>query len=413
MVLSGEVRAQSNASFAALPPEGAGTPGRTRFIIELAKSVKFQVYSLPRPNRVVVELPKVKLRLPPRPRRGQPVGLVRSFRSGVAAPGKLKVVINVTGPVIIERSVLTRRNGRRELTIDIAPAAAAIRHYARARAAAAKRRRKFARARVGNLGVYPSVQPPAPRRAVPPRVRRKQSYRPVIVIDPGHGGRDSGAVKNGTVEKKVVLAFSLMLRDKLNATGRYRVLLTRDKDVFIPLGSRVAFAERNKANLFIAVHADYAGVSRARGATIYSLRPRTANRLRRAVRRSEYSNELSKNESIAVANAAGSVSLVRKILGDLARREVEATNHRTRVFSKSVINFMGKSTKMMRSPDRRAGFRVLRTAKVPSVLIELAFVTNRRDAANLRSTTWRDKVSRSIARAIDNYFSTPIARLPL
>ena len=100
--------------------------------------------------------------------------------------------------------------------------------------------------------------------AVSPQVRALSMYKPVIVLDPGHGGDDTGAQRNGTVEKNVVLAFSLMLRDKLNATGRYKVLMTRETDVFVELNKRREFAEHNQAALFVAVHADYAQ-SKARG----------------------------------------------------------------------------------------------------------------------------------------------------
>src|SRR6185295_17595278 len=106
--------------------------------------------------------------------------------------------------------------------------------------------------------------------------------RPVIVIDPGHGGDDSGATRFGTIEKNVVLSFSLKLREKLDTTGRYKVLMTRDKDVFIPLEERREFAERHQAALFIAIHADYTARASARGATIYSLRPQVADVLRRS-----------------------------------------------------------------------------------------------------------------------------------
>ena len=108
------------------------------------------------------------------------------------------------------------------------------------------------------------LQPPIPRPAASPQARALGAFKPVIVLDPGHGGDDTGAEKNGTVEKDVVLAFSLMLRDKLNATGRYKVLMTRDTDVFVELHKRREFAEQHMASLFVAVHADYAQSEGAR-----------------------------------------------------------------------------------------------------------------------------------------------------
>ena len=112
-----------------------------------------------------------------------------------------------------------------------------------------------------------------PRQALSRKAVEKRHAKPIIVLDPGHGGHDSGAKKNGAIEKNVVLAFAKTLRDKLEASGRYKVLMTRDTDVFIPLGERRKFAEQNKANLFMSIHADYARSS-ASGATIFSLRPK-------------------------------------------------------------------------------------------------------------------------------------------
>jgi N-acetylmuramoyl-L-alanine amidase len=239
-------------------------------------------------------------------------------------------------------------------------------------------------------------------------VRAAKSYKPLIVIDPGHGGYDSGAEKNGTVEKDVVLAFGKSLRDKLIATGHYRVLMTRETDVFVPLDDRRAFAEKHQAALFIAVHADYAR-SQARGATIYSLRESVADSLRRSAKGDVPSNVMSRAELTALQRS-GDADAVRRILSDLIESEVDITKERTGVFTRSVIEYMGQSTSLKDNPDRSAVFRVLKTAQVPAVLIELAYVSNAEDARLLKSDSWRDKVSDSIMEAIDNYFSNQKAK---
>jgi N-acetylmuramoyl-L-alanine amidase len=258
------------------------------------------------------------------------------------------------------------------------------------------------------------VQPPLPLPAVHPEVTAAKAFKPVIVIDPGHGGFDSGAVKNGAIEKDVVLAFSKVLKQKIEAAGRFRVVLTRDKDVFVELGERVAFAERNKASLFIAVHADYA-TTQARGATIYSLRETVASALQRSAKDDAYDNVLSKDEvdKVKKASVDGDLSAVKKILADLAGRELDVTRERTSLFTRSVVEYMGTSTGMRHDPDQQASFRVLKTAQFPSVLIELAYVTNKEDAELLKSDKWRDKVADSIMVAVENYFSHQIARLPM
>jgi N-acetylmuramoyl-L-alanine amidase len=239
-------------------------------------------------------------------------------------------------------------------------------------------------------------------------VRAAKSYKPLIVIDPGHGGYDSGAEKNGTVEKDVVLAFGKSLRDKLTATGHYRVLMTRESDVFVTLDERRAFAEKHQAALFIAVHADYAG-SKARGATIYSLRESVADALRRSAKGDVGSQAMSGSE-LAALKRSGDAEAVRRILTDLIESEVDITKERTGVFTRSVIEYMGQTTNLKDNPDRSAAFRVLKTAQVPAVLIELAYVSNAEDAALLKSDKWRNKVSDSIMEAIANYFSNQRAR---
>ena len=210
------------------------------------------------------------------------------------------------------------------------------------------------------------------------------------------------------MEKEVVLAFALALRERLTATGRYKVLMTRDTDTFIPLDDRRAFGENNKAALFIAIHADYAG-SQARGATIYSLRDSVANDLKRSAKGGNIT--LSDKEMKALpAVETSDQGAIKGMLSDLAETEVQVNKERTSVFARSVIEYMGASTPMMSNPDRSAAFRVLKTATVPAVLIELAYVSNKEDAARLKSNEWRNKVSTSIVTAVENYFAAQIAR---
>jgi N-acetylmuramoyl-L-alanine amidase len=252
-----------------------------------------------------------------------------------------------------------------------------------------------------------------PRPAQSPQERAASQFKPVIVIDPGHGGEDGGASKFGTIEKNVVLSFSLKLREKLNETGRYKVLMTRETDVFVPLEARRDFAERNQAALFIAIHADYAARASARGATIYSLRPQLSDSLSQAARGSVREGVLSTKQTAQIKKAGGDVNAVRDMLADLARMDVERKRERTSVLVQSVLNFMGTTTNMMENPDRGAAFVVLRTSTVPSILLELGYLTSVEDAQQLRSDQWRDKVSGSLVTAVDNYFTNHIARLPM
>lgn len=383
-------------------PQDGGT-SRTRFVIALERDAPFQVSALSHPNRVVVDLPDVRINLPPQPTSGA-VGLVRGFRGGLAAPGRLRVVIDVTAPVVVEKAAIERDRASRapHLVLEIVPISAIKPSVAKT----------LASAKIGGAGLG-SLQPPVPRPAKSPAERAARAFRPTIVLDPGHGGHDSGAQRGGTIEKEVVLAFSKVLRDRLKATGRYNVLMTRDDDTFVELDDRRAFAERHQASLFMAIHADYAG-SRASGATIYSLRDRVADELQRSAAGEVARNVLSDTELQAIKRIeVADTDAVRGFLADLAQREVAVTHERTNVFARSIIEFMGDATPMMNNPDRSAAFRVLKTAKVPSVLVELAYVTNKQDAANLKSESWRQKVADSLVTAIDNYFTHQVARLPM
>ena len=382
-----------------------GDQARTTFIIGLESHVDFQVSALTGPNRVLVDLPDIKVQLPPHP-GDAPVGLIKSFRGGLSAPGKARIIIELTGPVIVEKAAVEKTAGKAtRLVLEIVPAQSVV------EAQAANAKRTAMQANALGLGAG-GLQPPMPRPAVSPQQRALHMYKPVIVLDPGHGGDDTGAQRNGAVEKNVVLAFSLMLREKLNATGRYKVLMTRETDTFVELQARREFAERHLASLFVAVHADYAQ-SKARGATIYSLRESVANSLQRSAKGEVSGNVLSDKELAAVKKVDGDVGTIKEILADLARREVDVTRDRTGVFVKSVIEYMGGSTNLKDNPDRSAAFVVIKSAKVPSILIELGYVTNEEDAELLKSEHWRDKVSSSIVTAIDNYFSHQLARLPM
>jgi N-acetylmuramoyl-L-alanine amidase len=390
---------------AAAPPKPspASRPqvARTRFIIGLDRKAEYQVFSLANPNRVVVEFPDVKFQLPAQSENAT-VGLVHSFRGGLAAPGKTRVVIDVTQPVVVESAKVEKdQSGGFRLTLDILPVDAALK---------ANSKKTFATAALG-LGAI-GLQPPTPKRAESPKQRAAKAFKPIIVLDPGHGGMDSGASKRGTVEKDVVLSFAHVLREQLEATGRYKVLMTRDKDIFIELDERLAYAERNKASLFIAIHADYAG-TKAHGATIFSLRDGVAKDLARSATNKAGDKVLSESDVNTVKQASGDVDAVRNILTDLAERDVQLTRERSSVFAKTVIENMGESTDMRHEPDQQAAFRVLKTAQFPSVLIELGYVSNRDDADNLNSDEWRAKVSESIANSVDNYFGNQLARMPM
>ena len=354
----------------------------TRFVIGLDEPIDINavaIMELKSPNRLLIDLPQVGVSLPEQPPADAPVGVVKAFQQVIPAPGKIRIVIHVTGPVVFEKKIEEAPDGKGDRLVVSIVAASELTATADASTA-------------------PPVHPPAPKRAIPPK-KRAIGPKPIIVIDPGHGGHDSGARKYGTVEKDVVLSFSLKLREKLDETGFYKVLMTRDTDVFIPLDERRRFAESNQAALFIAIHADYTVRASARGATIYSLRPEVADMLKRAA--GDVSLETS-GKKLASTDTA-ELGAVKGILAEKARDLIDRNHLRTSIFARSLLAYVSTSTNMMDNPDRNAGFAVLRTAKVPAILLELGYVTNDEDAAQLKSDQWRDRVAGAMVTAINTY----------
>jgi N-acetylmuramoyl-L-alanine amidase len=228
--------------------------------------------------------------------------------------------------------------------------------------------------------------------------------RPLIVIDPGHGGIDNGTrAATGEMEKTIVLEFSLLLRDKIERTGKYRVAMTRADDTFVPLGNRVAFARARQAALFISVHADALrrGEGEAQGATIYTLSERATDA--RAARLAEAENQA---DVIAGLDLSSEPKDVAGILIDLARRETKTFSLQ---FAETLISAMKPSARLHQNPLKSASFVVLKAPDVPSVLVELGYVTTKSDLQSLMAQEWRERTTDSIAHAIDTFFTTRLA----
>jgi N-acetylmuramoyl-L-alanine amidase len=224
-----------------------------------------------------------------------------------------------------------------------------------------------------------------------------QNKIPVIVIDPGHGGIDPGATGvSGAHEKDIVLALGQTLAQTLRDTGRYKVVMTRDDDVFLSLKARVAVGRRNRADLFISVHADSAPGSSAQGASVYTLSEQASDREAEALARSENQSDI-----IAGVDLTKEADIVTSILIDLAQRE---TKNSSAKFAQILVPELQKVGSLTHKTHRFAGFRVLKAPDVPSVLIEIGYLSNDADESSLRSSRWRRGMASAIARSVDTYF---------
>jgi N-acetylmuramoyl-L-alanine amidase len=228
--------------------------------------------------------------------------------------------------------------------------------------------------------------------------------RPLVVIDPGHGGIDNGTrAASGELEKSIVLEFALQLRDQIEKSGKYRVLMTRTDDSFVPLAERVSMARSRQAWLFISIHADALarGDGDAQGATIYTLSETASDAASARLAESE-----NRADVIAGLDLSAEPGDVADILFDLARRETKTFSVQ---FARALANEMRNATRMHKDPLRSAGFRVLKAPDVPSVLVELGYVSNRGDLKHLTSEAWRSRTAASIARAVESFLATRMA----
>lgn len=344
-----------------------------RLTMTLSRPVEVKASVIAAPDRVIVDLPSVNFQVQPSAAR-KSAGFVSAFRFGLFTADRARIVLDLSQPAVVSRAeVRGQRGGFGELVIELKRAS-----RAEFQAAAAASERKPA-------------EPPAEL------AKPRGDGRQLVVIDPGHGGIDPGAVVASIAEKSVVLAFGLGLKEQLEAGGRYRVTMTRDDDRFVPLGERVKIARAAGADLFISIHADsLTQAQEVRGATVYtgSERATDAESARLAAKENQA-------DAVAGLDAAEEVQDVAGILMDLAKRETRSFSS---IFARNLVEKLGGSVRMHKVPLRSAGFRVLTAPDVPSVLIELGYMSSPKDAELLNSPEWRAQAVTAVRAAIDSYF---------
>jgi len=368
-----------------------GDDSQTRFVVDLSRKVDMAAFTLADPYRVVIDLPQVTFQLPASAgEKGR--GLVKAFRFGLVMQGGSRIVIDTKGPVRIEKSfTLDAGDGQpARLVLDLA----ASDRETFLRNMALDSRTRITPAHRSDSG--PAGAPPARTAAGDPR--------PLIVIDPGHGGIDNGTkAASGEMEKSIVLDFALMLRDKLEQSGKYRVAMTRTDDTFVPLEERVRFARTRQAALFMSIHADAVpkNEGEAQGASIYTLSETASDA--EAARLAEDENRA---DVIAGVDLTSEPNDVADILIDLAQRETKGFSAQ---FARTLEGEMKKVARMHKHPMKSAGFKVLKAPDVPSVLVELGYMSTKDDLKQLMSGPWRSHTADSIVQAVDTFFAPRIA----
>ncbi len=370
----------------------AGDAKQTRFILDLDTAIQFRAFTLADPYRVVVDMPQVTFKLAPGTGNAGR-GLVKAFRYGLVMPGGSRIVFDLAGPAKIANSyVLEAANGqppRLVLELEEVDRTGFVQGLAPENRPELKPTIAEAKAAM-------------PLEAVPAKPDPADS-RPVIVIDPGHGGIDNGTQSSGEMEKALVLNFGLALRDRIEKSGKYRVVMTRTDDTFIPLNDRVKVARTQSAALFVSIHADALPRREgdAQGATIYTLSDKASDA--EAERLAEAEN---KADAIGGVNLTDEPTEVADILIDLAQRETKTFSNR---FARLLMGEMKSTVRMHKHPLKSAGFRVLKAPDVPSVLVELGYVSNKGDLEHMVSENWRTRTVGSMAQAIDAFFAKRLA----
>jgi N-acetylmuramoyl-L-alanine amidase len=355
-------------------------PDKTILSVILATKIPFKLAVMTKPDRVIVDLPEVNFQLSPDFGR-KPSGLIRSARFGLFAPGRSRIVIELAGPAS-PKAVVSEVLGGAAFKLDLTLEPISAEAFQRAVQASAP----LEEAKKADLPVIP-----------------QGDSRPVIVLDPGHGGIDNGATGFGqSLEKDVVLGFARDLKAKLEETGKYRVVMTRDRDVFVSLGDRVKLAQKLGAALLISIHADtLSAAPSVRGFTVYTGSEKASDA--EAARLAEAENL---SDQIAGVDNEEESDEIAGILGDLTLRETRSYSH---LFARTLVGQMSGGTKANKNPHRSARFRVLRAPDVPSVLLELGYLSSKADAEMMKDPVWRDQTASTIVASVNNFMGPRMA----
>jgi len=357
------------------------TAARTRVVFDLSEKVSFDLFSLADPYRIVINLPEVDWKLDVDAiRHGK---RITGFRFGLFRPGQSRVVIDAARPVLVKRKFILEPGKKRgyRLVVDLVDAT-------RAAFLQAVRQEQQARLSTGE-----PAESEAPAKPV-----ESADSRPLIAIDPGHGGVDPGARgRSGSWEKDLTLKQALELQRQLLATNRYRVILTRNDDVFVRLRERIAIAQRAGASLFLSLHADSIANRRVRGGAVYTLSEKASDKEAAALARKE-----NKADIIAGIDLNDQSKTVAKILIDLRQR---LTLNDSVILAKGLVGELRGSMRLLRKNHRFAGFAVLKAPEIPSVLIEMGYLSNIQDERLLGDPRHRESVANAIVRSVNGFFA--------
>ena len=343
---------------------------RTRLIAVFSGNPDYSLQFLDHPNRLVVNLPRTDFSSQKQP--PLKLGMVTDLRYGTSGPNSSRIILTTNAPFVIEKDNIEQLDsGLWQLVIDLT--------------------------KDNEENFKKLIQKQQTENNALARDDRKAQQKPFrVVIDAGHGGIDSGAESvSGVLEKNVTLAFARTLRDELEKNVNLQVFLTRDSDIFLRLNERVQKARDYGADLFISIHADTINMTSMRGATVYTISDRASDDLAKAL--AERENKADLLDGLPADESPE----VTDILIDLARRETLSfsVNFADRVVS----SLLEDNINLIKNPHRYAGFQVLKAPDIPSVLIEIGYLSNKDDEKLISDPVWRRQAASAIATAVQQF----------
>lgn len=298
---------------------------------------------------------------------------VLSVRAGVFRPGWSRLVLELSGPLLVTRAAMETGESGAVIRLRLDPAAAS----------------DFAAA----AGFPEPPEWTLPKAAGLPAAPERAPGQLVVVLDPGHGGLDPGAERDGVSEAGLMLSFARELKEVLLRDGRFEVVLTRDEDVFVPLETRISIARAAGADLFLSLHADALAEGEAQGATIYTLADEASDEAAAALAERHERDDL-----LAGIDLSAQDDTVATVLIDMARTETAPRTDRLARALEGAIK--AAEIRMHRHPRQEAGFSVLKSPDIPSALLEVGFMSSSRDLKRLSDPDWRAKMAEALRRGL-------------
>lgn len=362
----------------------------TRIVLEADHPFAYRIFQLQNPARLIVDVPAMDWQVASLPDRNDSP-LIQKSRYGLFNPDVLRIVLDLHSAVAVRRHVQYQNAvGKWLLLLEIATPDSA---HPAAEGFLAQGWQDYLASRVQPSEAENFI----PDGVIPAPLRSARPMPVTIMIDPGHGGPDPGAVAGGkTFEKDIVLKVAQRLQHHLEQRG-FRALLTRDADFYIPLGKRYRMAQNQQADLFISLHADAAENPKATGATVYTLSEKASDREAAKLAQKENASDI----LVGVSGFEDYDDSVQQVLLSMSQR---ITQYDSVQLARAVVPELAQATNVKPNPHRSAGFAVLKSPSIPSILVELGYMSNPKDRKKLLERAHRDTLAQALAAGIAGYF---------